>query len=140
MGSILLVESEPEVRERLARALAVDGHDLLSAITAGEAFSRASEGGIDVIVLDAYDPVIGVELARNLRALPDAPPVLLVSASPSAPELSARIGASAFLPKPFEMAELVALIARHVQSRPVRVPDDFNDFADDEPTGPSNLL
>jgi len=131
MGSILLVESEPGTRERLAAALEDREHEVLGAATAGEAFARTSEGGIDVIVVDAADPTVGVDLARSLQALPDAPPLVLVSSSPAAPEISARIGAAAFLPKPFEIGELAAIIARHVELRPVRV---FEDFGDDDPT------
>src|SRR5439155_14589753 len=101
-----------------------------------EAFLRLGEGGIDVVVIDSYDPRVGVvELAKNIDKLPDAPPFVLVSASPYAPEISARIGAAAFVPKPLDAAELVAVVDRLVgQPRPVRTMDDFND---DEPTGPA---
>jgi DNA-binding response OmpR family regulator len=130
VGSILLVEAEPEHHDRLGTAVRAAGHEVLGAATALEAFSRTSEGGIDVIVVDA-EPAIAVELSRSLHALPDAPPMVLISSSPSAPEISARIGAAAFLPKPFDVSELVAIIARHVEPRPVRM---FAEFGDDEAT------
>jgi DNA-binding response OmpR family regulator len=134
VGSILLVESDPETRERLVSPLRAAGHEVLIAVTSREAFLRTSEGGIDVIIVDAYDPRGGtVELARNLNSLPDSPPIILVSSSPAAPEISARIGAAAFLPKPCDPAELVAAVARCTgQVRPVLVPDGIVD--DDEPT------
>lgn len=107
---------------------------MLIAVTSREAFLRTSEGGIDVIIVDAYDPRGGtVELARNLNSLPDSPSIILVSSSPAAPEISARIGAAAFLPKPCDPLELVAAVSRctgHV--RPMVVPDGIVD--DDEPT------
>jgi len=108
------------------------GHEVLLAITLREAFLRISEGGIDAVVVDSYDPRVGViELARSMNALPDAPPLVLVSPSPYAPEISARIGASAFLPKPCEPSELVAVIGRLTEDvRPVR------NFEDEDPTGP----
>lgn len=109
------------------------GHEVLLAFTMREAFLRISEGGIDAVVVDSYDPRIGVsELAKNMDALPDAPPLLLVSASPHAPEISARIGAAAFVAKPVDMPELLAVITRLVGSdvRPVR------SFEDEDPTGP----
>ena len=137
MGSVLLVESDPETRERLGSFLRDAGHDVLTAVTSREAFLRASEGGIDVIVVDAYDPRGGtVELARNLNSLPDSPPIILVSSSPAAPEISARIGAAAFLAKPCDPVELVTAVARCTgHARPVLVPNDF--AGDDEPTGPA---
>jgi CheY-like chemotaxis protein len=118
------------------------GHEVLTALTMREAFLRVSEGGIDVVVVDSYDPRVGiVELARSMNTLPDAPPILLVSASPHAPEISARIGAAAFIPKPCEPSELITAVGRIAGDlRPTRVIDDPstpNDFAtDEEPTGP----
>src|SRR5262245_39575338 len=93
---------------------------------------RISEGGIDAVVVDSYDPRVGVvDLARSMNVLPDAPPVVLVSPSPYAPEISARICASAFLPKPCEPNELVAIVVRLTEDlRPVR------SFEDEDPTGP----
>jgi DNA-binding NtrC family response regulator len=129
MGSILLVEAEPDHQDRLGTAVREAGHEVIGAFTAGDAFSRTSEGGIDVIVV--ADVAMATELARTLQALPDPPPVVLVSSSPSAPEISAHIGAAAFLPQPFEADELMRIIARHVEPRPVRM---FAEFADDEPT------
>jgi DNA-binding NtrC family response regulator len=132
VGSILLVESDAETRDRLGSAMREAGHEVIIAITLREAYLRISEGGIDAVVVDSYDPRAGVvELARSMNALPDAPPVVLVSPSPYAPEISARIGAAAFLPKPCEAAELVALVDRLAGDvRPVR------NFEDEDPTGP----
>jgi DNA-binding response OmpR family regulator len=132
VGSILLVESDPETRDHLGSAMREAGHEVLLAITLREAYLRISEGGIDAVVVDSYDPRVGVvDLARSMNNLPDAPPLVLVSISPYAPEISARIGATAFLPKPFEPSELVAIVDRVATDiRPVR------NFEDEEPTGP----
>ena len=132
MGSILLVESDAETRDRLGSAMREAGHEVIIAITLREAYLRISEGGIDAVVVDSYDPRAGVvDLARSMNALPDAPPLVLVSPSPYAPEISARIGAVAFLPKPLESSELVAVIERITGDvRPVR------NFEDEDPTGP----
>ncbi|NVB82066.1 MAG: response regulator [Kofleriaceae bacterium] len=152
MGSILLVESDQDTRDQLGSAMREAGHEVLTALNVREAFLRISEGGIDVVVVDAYDPRVGmVELSRSMNTLPDAPPVLLVSASPHAPEISARVGAAAFIPKPCEPSEVVAAVTRIAGDvRPTRVIDDtsvptdmndmseLNDFAmDEEPTGPA---
>jgi DNA-binding response OmpR family regulator len=131
VGSILLVEIEPDTRDALVIALREVGHEALHAATLREGFLRISEGGIDAVVIDSADPRIGVvELARNMNALPDAPPLVLVSGSLHAPEISARIGAAAFLTKPCDPRELVIAIQRLAgEVRPVQ------QFDDDEPTG-----
>lgn len=132
MGSILVVESDPDTRDRLGGALRGANHEVIVAMTTGEAFIRLGEGGIDAIVIDSYDPRVGVvELVRHMDTLPDMPPIVLVSSSPHAPEISARIGAAAFVPKPLDPGELVSVLDRLVgQLRPVK-------SFDDEPTGPA---
>ena len=92
---------------------------------------------------------------RELDTLPDAPPIVLLSSSPHAPEISARMGAAAFLPKPCDPQDLVQLLSRLVgEVRPVRhiensapiaalddlVPPGDAEFPrDDEPTGPVRI-
>lgn len=111
------------------------GHEVLVAQSLRAGLTLVREGGIDAVVLDAYDPRVGVaELAREIESLPDAPPLVLVSGSPHAPEISARIGAAAFVPKPYEPGELVRVVGRVVgHVRPVRQ-------FDDEPTGPARAI
>jgi len=135
VGSILLVEADPMIADQWSTAISAAGHSVLSASVMREALPLIREGGIDAVVIDAFDPRHGVmELARSIEALPDAPPIILVSSSPAAPEMSARIGAAAFLPKPCEPAELVALVNRLLGAlRPVR-------SFEDEPTGPTRPL
>jgi DNA-binding NtrC family response regulator len=133
VGSILVVQSDPDSRDLLGSALRDAGHEVIVAFAVKEAVLRLREGGIDVVVIDAYDPRVGIpELARHMETLPDTPPLVLLSGSPYAPEISARIGAAAFIPKPYEASEVVVAIDRVAGSvRPVRQIDE-----EDEPTGP----
>jgi DNA-binding response OmpR family regulator len=113
MGSIVLVEPDSAISEVWAAAIAASGHSVLTAIRMRDALAVVRDGGIDAVVLDAYDPCAGVvELAQRINALPDAPPIILVSDSPTAPWVSVRIGAATFVAKPCEPEELVAAIAR----------------------------
>ena len=135
MGSILLVEAEPTTSDEWSSAIAACGHSVLTASGTREALKVVREGGIDVIVIDVYDPRAGiVELAQGLNALPDAPPIILISASPAAPRISVRIGAALFLPKPCEPSEVVTAVGRLLgRLRPVR-------FVEDELTGGAGHL
>lgn len=130
VGSIVLVEADPETRNLWSGTLREEGHAVLEA-SLWDALALICEGGIDVVVVDAGDPRAGVEqLAGSIAALPDAPPLVLISGSPAAPEISARIGAAHFLAKPCDPAELMAIVGRLAgRVRPVLV-------LDDEPTGP----
>ena len=126
MGSILLVEADSVIGEQWSAALVEEGHAVVIATTTRDVLPVIKEGGIEVVVIDAYDPRVGiVELARSIVSVPDSPPIILVSGSPSAPEISARIGAAAFLPKPCDLADLAATVTRIAGAvRPVLVPDD----------------
>jgi DNA-binding response OmpR family regulator len=134
VGSILLVEADPETRGLWADELRFAGHAIVATTAMASALVSIREGGIDVVVIDAYDPRVGVvELAAALEDLPDTPPLVLLSASPAAPELSARICAAHFLAKPCEPSELVEVVGRLLRHHhPVVV-------FDDEPTGPVQI-
>ena len=84
------------------------------------------DGGFDAVVVDVYDPGSGiVDLALGMNALPDAPPIILVSDSPAAPWISVRIGAATFVPKPCDPDEVVMAVGRLLwRVRPLPVVDD----------------
>jgi DNA-binding response OmpR family regulator len=155
VGSILIVESDPDTSDAWSAALNAAGHAVLLAPAMRDALEVCRDGGIDVVVIDAYQHQISrdprssvVELARGIETLPDGPPIILVSASPAAPEISARIGAAMFLPKPCETSELITAVEDVLgRLRPVRMVHDSEPMppiphesipeieVDDEPTG-----
>lgn len=136
VASILLIEPDSETSDRWAEAVCAAGHCALAATTMRDGLEMIREGGIDVVVIDTHDPRAGViDLARSIEALPDAPPIILISSSPEAPEVSVRIGAAAFLAKPCEMSEIVTAVTRVLgEVRPDLV------VIDDEPSGPTSLI
>jgi DNA-binding NtrC family response regulator len=123
VGSILLVEADRDIAEQWALALREQGHEVVTTDAMRDVLPLIREGGIDCVILDTYTPRTGVvELARAIEQVPDAPPMVLVSGSPDAPEISARAGAAAFVALPCEPSELVTAVARLVgRVRPVLV-------------------
>lgn len=114
------------------------GHDAVAAQSGRDALPIIREGGIDLIIAVGYDSCAAVvELARALEPLPDAPPIVLVSGSPAAPEISVRIGAAQFIAKPCEPSEIVAAANRLVATPSQRM---HAVEVDDEPTSPHRLL
>lgn len=126
MDSILIVEPDLTTSDAWATAISASGHSVLIASGTREALQLVREGGIDVVVVDVYEPCTSViELARAMDALPDAPPILLISSCPAAPKISARIGVAMFLPKPCEPSELVTAVGQLLRrSRPVWIMED----------------
>jgi len=127
-GTVLVVQADPRLIATWSSALRARGHAVLEVSEVAAAVERAREGGIDAVVLDSLDPSRSARaLLDSLARLPEPPPLILVSSSPQAPELSARLGAAAFVPKPSSPDDIVAAVDRVVGGRP-RV------LLDDEPT------
>jgi CheY-like chemotaxis protein len=114
MSTVLVVQPDAALHDEWTGALSRSGHDVLCVRELVDGVDRAREGGIDVIVLDASDDGAQVlrALVGELERLPDAPPLVLVSQSPKAPEMSAQVGAAGFLPKPCSSEDLVEVVAR----------------------------
>lgn len=86
---------------------------MISAQGVSDGISRVREGGIDVIFVDYWDSYSGLsDFVSELNRLPDPPPFVLISDSPRAPEISARLGAAVFLPKPCASEDIIAVAQR----------------------------
>ncbi|HVK78524.1 MAG TPA: response regulator [Kofleriaceae bacterium] len=132
MPAILVVQADPALRESWSKALAARKYAVLAERDVPEAVARAREGGIDAVLLDSVEPGRSARtLIDELGRLPEPPPLILVSSSPKAPELSAHLGAAAFVPKPCSPDEVAGVVAGVVGARVRLIPDD-------EPTEPTD--
>jgi DNA-binding NarL/FixJ family response regulator len=100
---ILLVDDDPVFRGLARRVLEASGLAIAGeAATVAEALALVREAPPAAALVDVGLPDgSGVELARELAALPVPPRVVLVSTDPDAVSADAlrRSGAAAFLPK-----------------------------------------
>jgi CheY-like chemotaxis protein len=119
-GRVLLVDDEDTVagfmRERL-QGWGLDVTALSSAAEARELFTRAPED-FDMVVTDYAMPRMnGLDLARALRAVRPALPLILYSGyADSIPEAQLHIAGVELLHKPIDEAALLAALRRHLQS------------------------
>lgn len=135
MSTVLVVEADPKLCRRWSSALELTGHTVLVAQRLTDGIHRVREGGIDLIFLDPGDGPKGLEyFVVALSRLPDPPPFVLISSSPKAPEISAQVGAAAFLPKPCTGDDIVDLASRFA-AMPIQ-----EHTIDDEPTSPRREL
>jgi two-component system cell cycle sensor histidine kinase/response regulator CckA len=111
MRRILVVDDEPDVRRLVARMLRHGGYEVLEAESGAEAAQMfADRGRIDLVVADVMmADVQGPQLAERLRQ--DSPDlkVLYISGCPDAQD-GGRPGRTAFLQKPFTIAEIVGSV------------------------------
>lgn len=112
--TILVVEDERLLRWAIARNLRRAGYSVIEAGTGGTAMSAAARGGIDLVLLDVRLPdADGIQLIPGLRSALPAARVLLMSAFASSERVdrACQLGASGFIPKPFDQGALLENVA-----------------------------
>ncbi|WP_345566583.1 response regulator transcription factor [Streptomyces plumbiresistens] len=108
---VLIADDDRAVRESLAPALELEGYDVVTAVDGVDTLTRARRESFSALVVDVMMPhVDGMAVCRVLRADGDRTPVLMLTARAEVPDRAAGLdaGADDYLPKPFEVPELLA--------------------------------
>lgn len=108
---VLLVEDEPFIAEDVITALKESGFIVDHAKNGEDAWFMGDTEPYDAVVLDLGLPQLdGLSVLKRWRAAGQTFPILILSARASWMERVDGIeaGADDYLPKPFEMAELIA--------------------------------
>jgi len=115
--SILLVDDDLTLRERLARALRERGFDVRTAGSADEAMERVRAESPEMAVLDLRMPGrSGLDLLREMREHDPATRILVLTGYGSIATAveATKLGAEGYLPKPVDADELLAAFGRSV--------------------------
>lgn len=79
---ILYIDDDAGLARLVQRSLAARGYAVEHAADGAAGLARLRQGGIDLVALDHYMPgQTGLDLLPEIRALPDAPPVVYVTGS-----------------------------------------------------------
>lgn len=122
MSTVLIVEDEKHLADGLRFNLEAEGYEVATAADGEEALELLLGGGrhFDVVVLDVMMPgVDGFHVAAELRGAGSFVPILMLTAR-GRPEDVLRgfeSGADDYLPKPFELAVLIARIGALLRRR-----------------------
>lgn len=119
---VLVVDDSPIIQAALRDMLGVADYRVLCVSTAADALAALAGMRPDVVLLDMMLPgQDGLSALREIARLPDPPPVILMSAYPSAAggvltlEQVRPFGAQAFLAKPFELDTLLSTVAHALE-------------------------
>ncbi|MBI4356232.1 MAG: response regulator [Candidatus Omnitrophica bacterium] len=115
---ILVCDDEEGIRESVALILG-DDYDLAMATNGDEAIQKIQQGDFDLVLLDIQMPRVG-----GLQALewikktePDLPVVMLTAyQSVEVAKQALKLGATDYIPKPFEREELLEQVKKALRS------------------------
>jgi DNA-binding response OmpR family regulator len=123
---ILLVEDEAELAAALRAALVRRGFVVDWVTRLDEARDAVRDPGLRAVLLDRRLPDgDGLDLLPAMRALPDPPPVIVLTARGQTVERVEGLdaGADDYLAKPFELDELLARLRVAMRRRPGAAPE-----------------
>ena len=110
-ATVLIAEDDKEIRTALERILTYEGYETSSVSDGAAALEAVAEQSPDALVLDVMMPFVdGLAVCRKLRERGDRTPILMLTARHELEDRVAGLdaGADDYLPKPFELDELLA--------------------------------
>ena len=115
LPSVLVVDDEPQVVWVLQFSLEAEGYTTYAANNGVEALAETSEHRPGLMVLDIMMPTMdGWSVLEEMLKLPDdeRPRIVIVSALSSLRDRAkaAELGADAYVPKPFNVDELLEVL------------------------------
>lgn len=116
---ILVVEDDEGILSTLELVLVEEGYRVVTAADGAAALDIVERQKPALILLDMKMPVMdGWAFARAYRDKPEPrAPVLVVTAARDAAQRAKEVGADAYLPKPFDIDDLIELVGRYMNGQ-----------------------
>jgi CheY-like chemotaxis protein len=115
-GDILVVDDEIDIVNLVVELLQDEGYEVRSAFNGEMALAAIAQQQPAMILMDMYMPqMTGIMLLEHLRTNGiSAIPVVLMTASPRAAESLLNMDLVDYLPKPFDIDQLLQCVARNL--------------------------
>jgi DNA-binding response OmpR family regulator len=115
LGRVLVVDDDEVIRRLIAVNLQLEGFEVETAVDGQDCLDKVAEIDPDVITLDVMMPRLdGWETAVQLRRSPDTAHIRVVLITARAQEddkaHGTRVGADAYLTKPFDPNEMIRVV------------------------------
>lgn len=122
MTRLLLVEDDRSLGATLGDRLAREGYEVVWVETQAGAQSQLKDAWWDLVILDVGLPDgSGFDLARNIKSVSAVPVIFMTALSSAENRLEGfEIGAEEFIPKPFQLRELLLRIKHVLDNHAVR--------------------
>jgi DNA-binding NtrC family response regulator len=120
IATLLVADDDPAVRQSLERTLTREGYAVVLAPDGQAALERLQEGGVDLVLSDLKMPgLTGLELLREAKAVAPDVDVILLTAFGTVEEAvrAMKDGATDFLTKPFQRAQLTKVVRQALERR-----------------------
>ena len=120
LATLLVADDDPAVRESLQRALTREGYGVVLASDGQSALERLQAGGIDLVLSDLKMPGLsGLELLPKAKAVAPEVDFIMLTAFGTVEEAvrAMKDGATDFLTKPFQRAQLVKAVRQALERR-----------------------
>ncbi len=138
MPKILIADDQYEILQALKLLLKQEGFQTVMATSPEAVLDEALRNPFDLILMDlnyTRDTTSGregLDLINRLRAMPHAPPVIVMTAWSNVPLAveAMRLGASDFIEKPWDNTRLLALLRQHLEAGPGGPPAGLTAAAD----------
>lgn len=116
---ILVVEDDEGILSTLELVLVEEGYRVVTAADGAAALDIVERQKPALILLDMKMPVMdGWAFARAYRDKPEPrAPVLVVTAARDAAQRAKEVGADGYLPKPFDIDDLIELVGRYMNGQ-----------------------
>lgn len=116
---IMICDDDQSILDVLQMLLESEDFEVIAEIDSTQLINKMQTYSPDILLLDLWMPVLtGDEVLKSLRQIEEFKfiPVIVLSASVDARSIAQGAGATDFLPKPFDMDDLILKIKQLLQN------------------------
>ena len=120
---ILVLDDDPDICTMIKMVLDYYGYAAVDAENEEKTINILSSNHVDLIIMDMLlSGADGTDICRRLKQdqMTSSIPILMFSAHPTARETCLSAGADDFIPKPFEMNDMIARINYFLEKKTIR--------------------
>jgi DNA-binding NtrC family response regulator len=118
---VLIIDDEPSVGDGLRLVLEENGFEPVLVNNGREGLEQSRKGHFEFVIVDLFlTDAYGLDLIKDIHQRNPKLPILLITGhgSPEVFAAARKLGAVGALSKPFQPAELLALIAKTLDHEP----------------------